>query len=234
VRHKASGPFVREWRRVRRATAQRLEQAAGLGTAKAAVALGLALGIGAAGLVAAAMPGERPAPSTDVAAPPAPREAPRAGPSIAVPESAGPTLAPSPPASGPSRPEQSPTPTASELSESPSAEPETSSPTSPPTSTPPTVGFRQEPDLVPPSTSLSHELPAPDAAQFTFGADEEATFGCSLDGAAFSPCTSPVLYSGLEPGQHTFAVTAVDAAGNADPSPATIRWRAKPAPSPDQ
>src|SRR5918995_954858 len=35
---------------------------------------------------------------------------------------------------------------------------------------------------------------------------------CSLDGAA-SRCSSPVTYSGLAPGDHTFAVTAHDGRG---------------------
>ena len=33
-------------------------------------------------------------------------------------------------------------------------------------------------------------------------------------------CTSPATFSGLAAGPHTFAVRAVDAAGNADPTPA--------------
>lgn len=61
-------------------------------------------------------------------------------------------------------------------------------------------------------------------ALFWLSADEAASFACSLDGAAYSPCDSPMRYSDLDPGWHTFAVRAVDAAGNADPSPARTRW----------
>jgi hypothetical protein len=53
-----------------------------------------------------------------------------------------------------------------------------------------------------------------------FAASEEATFRCSVDGAADVPCASPLPLSGLSEGAHSVVVTAVDAAGNADPTPA--------------
>jgi hypothetical protein len=37
---------------------------------------------------------------------------------------------------------------------------------------------------------------------------------CSLDGAAFTSCTSPVSYDRLSRGSHEFIVRATDAAGN--------------------
>jgi hypothetical protein len=50
-----------------------------------------------------------------------------------------------------------------------------------------------------------------------------STFECELDGAAFSPCSSPAAYSGLGLGPHTFAVRATRN-GKTDPSPATWSW----------
>jgi subtilisin family serine protease len=57
-------------------------------------------------------------------------------------------------------------------------------------------------------------------ATFTFTADEPAGFRCSLDGAGDAPCSSPLTFRGLARGSHSFEVFAVDAAGNADPTPA--------------
>ena len=45
-------------------------------------------------------------------------------------------------------------------------------------------------------------------------------FECSVDGAAFTRCGSPVSLSGLAPGRHTLAVRSVDEDGRVDPTPA--------------
>jgi large repetitive protein len=50
-------------------------------------------------------------------------------------------------------------------------------------------------------------------AAFAFTQPYYTSFRCSLDGAAFVPCTSPVSYSGLAVGTHTFRVEAVDGYG---------------------
>jgi hypothetical protein len=50
----------------------------------------------------------------------------------------------------------------------------------------------------------------------------EATFSCAVDGAAASPCASPVVLT-LAPGPHTFSVAAEDADG-VDESPATAAF----------
>jgi hypothetical protein len=61
-------------------------------------------------------------------------------------------------------------------------------------------------------------------ATFAFNATEASTFGCSLDGGTFASCNSPKTYTGLSEADHTFAVRAIDLAGNTDPSPATASW----------
>ena len=57
-----------------------------------------------------------------------------------------------------------------------------------------------------------------------FESDEPGSeFECSVDGAAAEPCTSPVTLD-LADGEHTLDVTATDAAGNADATPAEATW----------
>lgn len=83
------------------------------------------------------------------------------------------------------------------------------------------------PDTTPPDTTLTSTPQASTtetSATFAFTASEPATFQCSLDGAAAQPCSSPLTYTGLTIGTHTFAVSATDLAGNTDPSPATYAW----------
>jgi hypothetical protein len=59
-------------------------------------------------------------------------------------------------------------------------------------------------------------------ATFEFSSSEPtSTFRCSVDGAAFAACASPITTETLAPGPHTFEVFAVDPAGNADPTPAS-------------
>ena len=61
-------------------------------------------------------------------------------------------------------------------------------------------------------------------ATFTFASQTGASFECSLDGGAWRTCGSPATYGGLANGTHTFAVRAVDTAGNVDGTPATRAW----------
>jgi large repetitive protein len=62
-------------------------------------------------------------------------------------------------------------------------------------------------------------------ATFTFSASEGGTFECRLDGAPFALCGSPKSYTGLSRGDHRFEVRAIDAAGNADTTPALHAWK---------
>jgi hypothetical protein len=49
-------------------------------------------------------------------------------------------------------------------------------------------------------------------------------FECSLDGSAFSTCTSPVQFDNISNGTHIVEIRAVDNAGNQDPSPSSFAW----------
>ncbi len=78
-------------------------------------------------------------------------------------------------------------------------------------------------DIQPPDTTISSgptgKVPAD--VSFSFTATETgSTFECSLDGAAFSTCTSPQEYHVLAIGSHAFRVRASDPVANQDPTPA--------------
>jgi hypothetical protein len=81
-------------------------------------------------------------------------------------------------------------------------------------------------DTTPPQTTIDTAPPSPSTVDvdFFFSANETSTFECRLDGAAFSSCNSPVSYTGLASGPHTFDVRATDAAGNTDATPASYAW----------
>jgi hypothetical protein len=63
------------------------------------------------------------------------------------------------------------------------------------------------------------------AAKFEFRrTDADAgTYECSVDGAAFAPCSSPDSFS-VTVGAHTFQVRAKNAADLVDPTPASASW----------
>ena len=85
-------------------------------------------------------------------------------------------------------------------------------------------------ETTPPESTLDE---APDSttsslvATFEFsGSDNRSsvTFECSVDGGSYVSCASPFSTSTLSVGPHTFAVRAVDAVGNTDPTPASYTW----------
>jgi Ca2+-binding RTX toxin-like protein len=98
-----------------------------------------------------------------------------------------------------------------------------------PTVTPPPV---KKPDRTAPQTKLLRHpaklvrvrphRAAPVA--FRFAADERSRFECKLDAKPYRRCHSPVS-ARLRPGNHTFRVFAIDAAGNRDKTPALFKLR---------
>ena len=68
-------------------------------------------------------------------------------------------------------------------------------------------------------------------ATFTFTGTDDVTppgslaFECRLDGGTVATATSPKTCTGLADGAHAFFVWAINAAGNADPTPAVWTWR---------
>jgi hypothetical protein len=84
------------------------------------------------------------------------------------------------------------------------------------------------PDRAAPETTIDSGpsgIVSSSSARFTFSSSEESsTFECSLDGAEFGACTSPVSYTGLAAGAHSFDVRATDPAGNPDDTPARRDW----------
>jgi flagellar hook assembly protein FlgD/lysophospholipase L1-like esterase len=91
-------------------------------------------------------------------------------------------------------------------------------------------------DTTPPQTSIDHGLSGhteDHSPSFSFSAGEPSSFRCSLDGATAVPCTSPKRYPALSEGPHIFTVTATDAAGNVDPTPALAEFIVDPPATPN-
>lgn len=84
-------------------------------------------------------------------------------------------------------------------------------------------------DRTPPNTTITRRPRTPTAnaaVRFRFVSSEPgSSFTCRLDARDPRPCGSPARYRHLRPGRHRFRVTATDAAGNADRSPARARFR---------
>lgn len=86
-------------------------------------------------------------------------------------------------------------------------------------------------DLTAPTPSIASSPVAvtnDTTAAFTFSATDAgggvvSSYQCSLDGASFSTCSSPLNFSSLTAGTHGLAVRALDSAGNTS-SPVTYNW----------
>ena len=85
-------------------------------------------------------------------------------------------------------------------------------------------------DTVDPDTIInlgpSGKVARSDARFFFSSLNEKRStnFKCALDGKDYASCTSPKRYPNLSDGDHTFSVKAIDAAGNADNTPAQRTW----------
>ena len=85
-------------------------------------------------------------------------------------------------------------------------------------------------DALPPETTLGvtpNSTTSSLVASFEFSGSDNlssVTFECSVDGGSYVSCASPFSTSTLSVGSHTFAVRAVDAALNIDPTPASYTW----------
>jgi hypothetical protein len=65
-------------------------------------------------------------------------------------------------------------------------------------------------------------------ATFEFSADQTASFTCSLDGASFTACTSPVRFDDLALGRHVFTVKAANSDGLSGPNQPSRAWTIGP------
>ncbi len=95
-------------------------------------------------------------------------------------------------------------------------------------------------DTIAPDTTIISNPPSlssSSSATFSFIGDDGdgsgvASFQVSLDSGPFTSSTSPRTYTGLADGDHTFRVRAIDAAGNADATPASYTWTIDTTPPP--
>ena len=81
------------------------------------------------------------------------------------------------------------------------------------------VVYRWAVDTIPPGLLLTGspvdgEVTADTTATFDIWQSEPGAVYCSIDDAAFAPCATPVVYTGLSAGLHSFRAYAQDRAGN--------------------
>ena len=64
-------------------------------------------------------------------------------------------------------------------------------------------------------------------ATFVFAATEPVTFTCKVNKKKAKPCASPFKVKVKRHGKHKITITARDAVGNVDPTPAVFKWKYK-------
>ncbi len=104
-----------------------------------------------------------------------------------------------------------------------------------------TVATSPSPDTSPPDTTITggpSGTTSDATPTFNFSSTESgSTFKCRYDSNPFAPCSGPgasdTPATPLANGSHTFAVEAIDAAGNVDPTAATRTLTVATSPSPD-
>lgn len=83
-----------------------------------------------------------------------------------------------------------------------------------------------DPDIIAPVAPVLSGVPtAPTidtTASIGISGEDGATFKCSLDGADYAVCPSPLVLSGLALGDHTLLVTQADTAGNVSPAASAV------------
>ena len=101
----------------------------------------------------------------------------------------------------------------------------------------PFVGQVYTIDDIDPNTTITARPPLSTnspTATFSFTGSDVGVgvtnFRCQLDNAPEMNCISPMTYTGLLPGTHTFQVLAVDGLGNHDSSAAIATWTVLPPP----
>jgi hypothetical protein len=99
----------------------------------------------------------------------------------------------------------------------------------------PCAGGPVPPDTDPPETMILKKPKDTHKSTFKYPFESfelNTTFDCKLKGKGlkasvkqYAPCTSPKKYKNLDPGRYKFFVYATDAAGNADPTPDTDKFK---------
>ena len=83
-------------------------------------------------------------------------------------------------------------------------------------------------DSTPPETELTDSPPSETTrrkVKMAFSSTEaQSTFRCSLDKVTIKPCKSPMTKR-VTRGSHVFRVHALDASGNADSTPAKVKFK---------